>query len=59
MTVFFLPDRYRSNPQQFIHGIHRAFFVLGGMTILSTIVFRELKKGDGGAVSQAKEILGG
>ena len=27
-----------------IHGIHRAFFVLGGMTILSTIVFRELKR---------------
>ena len=59
VTVFFLPDRYRSNPQQFIHGIHRAFFVLGGMTILSTIVFRELKKGDGGAVSQAKELHGG
>jgi EmrB/QacA subfamily drug resistance transporter len=59
VTVFFLPDRYRSNPQQFIHGIHRAFYVLGGMTILSTIVFRELKKGDGGAVSQAKELHGG
>jgi EmrB/QacA subfamily drug resistance transporter len=59
VTVFFLPDRYRSNPQQFIYGIHRAFYVLGGMTILSTIVFRELKKGDGGAVSQAKELHGG
>jgi len=58
VTVFFLPDRYRSNPPQFIHGIHRAFFVLGGMTILSTIVFRELRKGDGGAVSQAKELRG-
>jgi MFS family permease len=59
VTVFFLPDRYRSNPQQFIHGIHRAFFVLGGMTILSTIVFRELKKGDGDAVSQATELHAG
>ncbi len=58
VTVFFLPDRYRSSPQQFIHGIHQAFFVLGAMTILSTIVFRELKKGDGGAVSQAKELHG-
>jgi EmrB/QacA subfamily drug resistance transporter len=56
VTAFFLPDRYRSNPLEFIHGIHRAFFVLGGMTILSTIVFRELKRGDGDAVSQAKAV---
>jgi hypothetical protein len=33
--------------------------VLGAMTVLSTIVFRELKKGDGNAVSQAKEVHGG
>ncbi len=56
VTAFFLPDRYRSNPLQFIHGIHRAFFVLGGMTILSTIVFRELKRGDGDAVSQGNQL---
>src|SRR6202142_3234056 len=37
VTVFFLPDRYRSNPEQFIRGIHRAFFVLGAMTLFSTI----------------------
>ncbi len=59
VTAFFLPDRYRSNPAQFIHGIHRAFLVLGGMTLLSTIVFRELKRGDGDAVSQRKEVHGG
>jgi EmrB/QacA subfamily drug resistance transporter len=59
VTAFFLPDRARSSPLEFIHGIHRAFFVLGGMTILSTIVFRELKKGDGDAVSQAKELQAG
>jgi EmrB/QacA subfamily drug resistance transporter len=51
VTAFFLPDRFRSNPLEFIHGIHRAFFVLGGMTLLSTIVFSELKRGDGDAVS--------
>ncbi len=59
VTAFFLPDRYRSNPAQFIHGIHLAFFVLGGMTVLSTVVFRELRKGDGDAVSQGKELHGG
>ncbi|MGB6132924.1 MAG: DHA2 family efflux MFS transporter permease subunit [Acidobacteriaceae bacterium] len=54
VTVFFLPDHYRSNPQQFIQGIHKAFFVLGGMTLLSTTVFSELKKRDGATVSQGQ-----
>jgi len=56
VTVFFIPDRHTANALQFIHGLHRAFFVLGGMTILSTAVFRELKKGDGDAVSQTKDL---
>ena len=54
VTAFFIPDRHTSNAPQFIHGIHRAFLVLGAMTILSTIVFRELKRVDGEAVSQRK-----
>jgi MFS family permease len=56
VTAFFIPDRHTSSAPQFIHGIHRAFLVLGGMTILSTIVFRELKQGDGAAVSQKQEL---
>jgi EmrB/QacA subfamily drug resistance transporter len=52
VTAFFIPDRHTSNAPQFIHGVHRAFFVLGGMTILSTIVFRELNKDDGDSVSR-------
>ena len=52
VTAFFIPDPHTSNAPQFIHGVHRAFFVLGGMTILSTIVFRELNKDDGDSVSQ-------
>jgi EmrB/QacA subfamily drug resistance transporter len=59
VTVFFLPSRYLSNPTQFIGGIHRAFFVLGGMTLVSTIVFGGLKKGDGDAVSQGKSLQAG
>jgi EmrB/QacA subfamily drug resistance transporter len=55
VTAFFIPDRHTSSAPQFIHGIHRAFFVLGAMTILSTIVFRELKRGDGEAVSQRQQ----
>jgi hypothetical protein len=39
-----------------IRGIHQAFFVLGALTVLSTIVFRELKSDDGEAVSQHKML---
>jgi EmrB/QacA subfamily drug resistance transporter len=56
VTAFFVPDRHTSSAPQFIHGIHRAFLVLGGMTLLSTIIFRELKRGDGDAVSQRTEL---
>jgi hypothetical protein len=58
VTAFFLPDRLRSNPPQFIHGIHKAFYVLGGMTVLSTIVFQELKRNDGSSVSQTRHLHG-
>ncbi len=56
MTVFFIPAHVRSNPAQFIQGVHRAFFVLGGMTLVSTIVFFELKRGDGDAMSQRTDL---
>jgi len=55
-TALFIPDRFRSNPLEMIHGIHLAFLALGGMTILSTVVFRELRNGDGDKVSQHKVL---
>ena len=55
-TAFFIPDRFHSNAPQMIHGIHQAFLVLGGLTILSAIVFRELKSGDGDSVSQHQVV---
>jgi MFS family permease len=55
-TVFFLPDPTRQTPAAMIHGIHAAFLVLGAFTILSTIVFRELKADDGQAVSKQKAL---
>jgi MFS family permease len=54
VTAFFIPDRFRSSPPELIQGIHSGFLVLGAMTVLSTIVFGELKSGDGDAVSQQK-----
>ena len=53
-TAFFIPDRFHTSAPEMIHGIHRAFLVLGGLTVLSAIVFRELKKEDGDTVSLHK-----
>jgi EmrB/QacA subfamily drug resistance transporter len=53
-AAFFIPDRFHSGAPDMIRGIHKAFLVLGGLTLLSTIVFRELKNTDGAAVSQHK-----
>jgi EmrB/QacA subfamily drug resistance transporter len=55
-TALFIPDRFRSSPPEMIHGTHLAFFVMGGLTILSTIVFRGLRPGDGARVSQHKVL---
>jgi len=56
VTALFIPDRFNSSAPQMIHGIHDAFFVLGALTVLSTIVFRELKSTDGANTSQHKVI---
>ena len=52
VTALFIPDRFRSDPTQMIHGIHRAFVVLGALTMLSALVFRELRADDGADVSR-------
>jgi EmrB/QacA subfamily drug resistance transporter len=54
-TAFFIPDRFRSNPEEMIRGIHKAFLALGGFTILSAMVFRELKSTDGNAVAHHED----
>jgi EmrB/QacA subfamily drug resistance transporter len=56
VTAFFIPDRFHSTAPQMIHGIHSAVLVLGVVTILSTIVFRELRSTDGSATSQHKSL---
>jgi EmrB/QacA subfamily drug resistance transporter len=56
VTAFFIPNRIRSNAPGLIQGIHLALLVLGGLTVLSTLVFRELKSSDGEAVSKQKTM---
>ncbi|HEY3742496.1 MAG TPA: MFS transporter, partial [Bryobacteraceae bacterium] len=49
--AMFVPDRFHTTTAEMISGIHKAFFVLGGLTIVSAIVFRELKNSDGASTS--------
>jgi EmrB/QacA subfamily drug resistance transporter len=51
-TAVFIPNRFRSDPAAMVTGVHRALLALGGLTILSALVFRELKPSDGTSVSQ-------
>jgi len=55
-TAFFIPDHTRSNPSEMIHGIHHAFLALGALTILSSLIFHELKLEDGDSVSRHKPL---
>lgn len=56
VTGFFIPDRLHSSSSQMIHGIHSAVCVLGGITVLSTIVFRKLRSEDGSTTSRHKTL---
>jgi EmrB/QacA subfamily drug resistance transporter len=55
----FIPDKVHATAPQMIHGIHLALWTLGALTIVSTLVFNELKAGDGDAVSRHKAALPG
>jgi EmrB/QacA subfamily drug resistance transporter len=53
-TAFFVPGAAYSNSALMINGIHKAFLCLGALTVVSTIVFAGLKRGDGDAVRENK-----
>jgi EmrB/QacA subfamily drug resistance transporter len=54
-AALFIPDHTRATQGEMIHGIHLALRTLGAWTVVSTLVFGELKAGDGAAVSAHKE----
>ncbi|HYS06724.1 MAG TPA: DHA2 family efflux MFS transporter permease subunit [Candidatus Dormibacteraeota bacterium] len=56
-TALFIPDRLHTGPAQMIHGVQKAFVLLGILTILSAAVFRELRPTDGKNVSRHEEPL--
>jgi EmrB/QacA subfamily drug resistance transporter len=53
-TAFFVPGAAYNDSLQVIAGIHKAFLSLGALTMVSTIVFGGLKRGDGDTVSEHK-----
>ncbi len=56
VIALFIPDRFHVSSGQMIQGIHKGLFVLGGLTVISTIIFRELKSSDGQNASRHKEL---
>jgi EmrB/QacA subfamily drug resistance transporter len=56
VTAFFVPDHFHASVPEMIHGIHQAFIVLGSLTALSAVVFRELRSHDGDTVSLHKDL---
>jgi hypothetical protein len=52
ITSLFLADSIQASPPMMIHGLHQALLVLGAWTILSALVFTELKRDDGNLVSK-------
>ena len=53
-AAVFIPDRFHATAGEMIHGIHLAMWGLGALTVVSTMVFFELNRGDGDAVSGNK-----
>jgi hypothetical protein len=39
-----------------IDGLHKAFFVLGGFTLISTLIFSRLKRTDGSNEAGEKDL---
>ena len=58
-TALFVPERFTSNTGPMIAGIHKAFLLLGSLTVLSTAVFRSLERGDGDSVSGHGDSVSG
>jgi len=51
-AALFVPVRVHANGPEMIHGLHLALVALGALTIVSTVLFSELKGGDGDSVSR-------
>jgi MFS family permease len=55
-TAMFIPVSSSSNSAEMIRGLHQAFLVLGGFTVLSTVIFHRLKRGDGANETRQRDL---
>jgi MFS family permease len=55
-SALFIPPSIHANPTAFLHGIHEAFLVLGGFTVISSAIFWNLRTGDGGMQREQKDV---
>ena len=55
-TALFIPAGSAANPGEMIRGLHEAFLVLGVFTVLSTVIFHRLKRGDGENETRQKDL---
>ena len=54
-AALFIPARSSEHAPHMIQGVHSALLMMGGLTILSTVVFHQLRVADGAAMSQHKD----
>ena len=52
IAAIFVPPGLHSHPAALVHGVQQAVLVLGALTIVSSVVFTELRKDDGDAISR-------
>jgi len=52
LAALYLGGEHRPGPQAMISGIHWTLLTLGLMTIATSLVFRQLRPGDGASISQ-------
>jgi EmrB/QacA subfamily drug resistance transporter len=53
IAALFVPPEMHSHPDAIIHGAQQAFLALGLLTILSSVVFLELRADDGAGMSRS------
>jgi EmrB/QacA subfamily drug resistance transporter len=54
-TALFIPASPATSPEM-ISGLHDAFLALGAFTVLSTVIFHRLKRGDGANETRQKDL---
>jgi EmrB/QacA subfamily drug resistance transporter len=56
MAAWFVPVATGATPAELVAGIHQALLILGGLTVLSTLIFRGLKRDDGASISLKGQV---